>query len=105
METPSLCGEPGEFVVGRCFVGGVDTTFDARDAQSACERRTVVRFGRSLLELDWWHVADRSEEATVVPPVDPPEGGELDVFDGAPRSLGLVVDELGLVEPVDRLGQ
>jgi hypothetical protein len=43
------------------------------------------------------------EEASVAEPVDPFEGGELEVIEAAPWSL--VADESGLVEPVDRLGE
>ena len=48
-------------------------------------------------------VADGREEATGVEPVDPLEGGELHGLEGAPRSAP--VDDLGLVEAVDGLGQ
>ena len=41
-----------------------------------------------------------------VVPVDPSEGGQLDVFDGLPRSApGRSVDQFGLVVAVNRLGQ
>ena len=43
------------------------------------------------------------EEAAVVEPVDPFEGGELEVVEAAPGAA--VADELGLVEPVDGLGE
>ena len=47
-----------------------------------------VLCGRPLvLVFDGWDVADRGEEPAVVPPVDPAEGGELDVVDG--RATGL----------------
>ena len=42
-------------------------------------------------------------EAAVVEPVDPFGGGQLDVIDVVPGSL--LLDQLGLVEAVDRLGQ
>src|ERR687898_2161785 len=45
-----------------------------------------------------WHRLNTSVE-----PVDPFGGGEFDVIDAAPRPLFL--DQLGLVEAVDRLGQ
>ena len=54
-------------------------------------------------QLDWWDVAAVLVEAAVVEPVDPFGGGELDVLDGPPGLAGL--DQLGLVEPVDGLGQ
>ena len=48
-------------------------------------------------------VADGLEETSVVEPVDPFQRGELDGFEGAPWSASM--DDLGLVEAVDRLGQ
>ena len=39
----------------------------------------------------------------MVEPVDPFGGGVLDVIDGLPRLAWF--DQLGLVQPVDRLGQ
>jgi len=54
-------------------------------------------------ELGWWDVAAVLVEAAVVEPVDPFQGGDLDVVGGAPRASGF--DQLGLVEAVDRLGQ
>ena len=44
-------------------------------------------------------------QPVVVVPVDPPEGGEFHVLDGAPRPLCGTTDELGLVKSVDRLGE
>ena len=44
-------------------------------------------------------------EAFGVVPVHPAQGGQLDVFDGPPRSLVGSVDQLGLVEPADGLGE
>jgi len=45
-----------------------------------------------------WNVADGFEQAAVVEPVDPFEGGHLDGFEAAPRAAS--VDHLGLVEAV-----
>ena len=42
-------------------------------------------------------------DASVVEPVDPFQGGELEVLEASPGAA--VADELGLVEPDDRLGQ
>src|SRR5690606_16816335 len=56
-----------------------------------------------LLELDWWHVAQRSEEAAVVEPVDPLEGGKLDCLEPLPGPLA--PDDFGLEQADDRLGQ
>ena len=39
----------------------------------------------------------------MVEPVDPFGGGQFDFLDGAPGLAGL--DQLGLVQPIDRLGQ
>lgn len=38
-----------------------------------------------LLMLDWGNVLDRLEEAVVVEPPDPLEGGKLDILETAPR--------------------
>ena len=48
-------------------------------------------------------MAEGAEQAVVVEPPDPLEGGEFDIFEPGPRTAG--VDEFGLVEPDDRLGQ
>src|SRR5205807_6434028 len=60
--------------------------------------RIVARFG-----LGGRHVSDWSEQATVVEPLDPFQGGELDKFQRTPRSPS--ADHLGLVKAVDALGQ
>ena len=54
------------------------------------------------LELGWWHVAEFAEQASVVEPVDPFQGGEFEVFEASPGST--VADEFGLVEAVDGFG-
>lgn len=54
-------------------------------------------------ECDRRHVSAVPMKAAVVEPVDPFGGGQLDLLDRAPRLTRL--DQLGLVEPVDRLGQ
>ncbi len=43
------------------------------------------------------------KKASIVEPIDPFEGGELDGFKGSPRALPM--DDLGLVEAVDGLSQ
>lgn len=48
-------------------------------------------------------VADRLEYAAVVEPVDPVQGGVFERFQRTPWASPM--DDLGLVEPVDRLGQ
>ncbi len=56
-----------------------------------------------LLELGGWDVAECAVEAFGVEPVDPLQGGQLDLVDVAPRASP--ADQLGLVETVDRLGE
>ncbi len=53
--------------------------------------------------LGGWNVADRFEQAPVVEPVHPFQGGELDGFQASPWAAS--PDHFGLVEAVDRLGQ
>jgi hypothetical protein len=48
-------------------------------------------------------VADELQQPTMVEPVDLFERGVLNGFEAAPRSAP--VDQLGLIESVDRLGQ
>ena len=48
-------------------------------------------------------VADGLEQTPVAEPVDPFERGELDRLEAPPRSTP--VDDLGLVEAVDRFGE
>ena len=57
----------------------------------------------ACFSLGGWNVADRFEQAPVVEPVDPFQGGELDVFQGAPWPAAR--DHFGRGEAVDRLGQ
>ena len=51
----------------------------------------------------WTPTAQRGVEAAVVPPVDPFQGGQLDLLD-APSGFA-AFDQLGLVEPIDGLGE
>jgi hypothetical protein len=53
------------------------------------------------LQFDWWDVAAVFVEAVVVEPMDPLGGGVFDLVDRPPRLVR--VDQLGLVQPVDRL--
>ena len=55
------------------------------------------------LELGGRDIAAVLVESAVVEPVDPFGGGQFDFLDGAPRLPRL--DQLGLVEAVDRLRQ
>jgi hypothetical protein len=48
-------------------------------------------------------IADGLEEAPVVEPVDPFQGGKLDCFDAAPRTAP--ADHLGLEQADNRLGK
>ena len=57
-------------------------------------------------ELCWRDVAAVAVEAVLVEPVDPGQRGELDLADVGPPSWGVgAIDALGLVEPVDGLGE
>ena len=56
-----------------------------------------------LFELDGWDVSDGFEYSSVVEPVDPLEGCELDVFEIAPRTAW--VDDFGFEQSDDRLSQ
>ena len=58
----------------------------------------VARFG-----LGGRDISDRLEQAAFVEPIDPFEGCELDGLEVAPWPTPM--DEFGLVETVDRLGQ
>ena len=53
--------------------------------------------------LSWRDVADWREQAAVVEPVDPFEGGEFDGLEGPPWAAAM--DHRGFVEAVDRLGE
>ena len=55
------------------------------------------------LELGGREIAAGAVEPLGIPPGDPGRGRELDRIDGAPGTPG--PDELGLVEPVDGLGE
>jgi hypothetical protein len=57
----------------------------------------------ACFRLGGWNSADGSEQASIVEPVDPFQGGELDGFQVSPRAAA--PDHLGLVEAVDGLGE
>ena len=57
----------------------------------------------ALLGFGRRDVADGLQEPPVVEPIHPFEGGELDRLERSPRSTPL--DDFGLVEAIDRLGQ
>ena len=62
------------------------------------QRSVVAFFGFGRRDI-----ADGLEETAVVEPVDPFESSVFDSFEGSPWSSP--VDDLGLVETVDGLGQ
>ena len=55
--------------------------------------------------LCWWHVCAVAVEPVVVEPVNPAQGGELELADVVPSGRVGSVDAFGLVQPVGRLGQ
>ena len=56
-----------------------------------------------LLKLDGRDVSDRLQQPSVIEPVHPVEGRELDVLDVAPRTAA--ADDFGLEQADDGLGQ
>ena len=72
--------------------------FDSGDHSHVVQLFIVAGFG-----LGGRNIADGLEEAAVVEPIDPFEGGEFHCFGVAPGSAP--VDHLGLEQAVDRLGQ
>ena len=71
---------------------------------SARRRSAWLQAARSRpLGFGWRPVSDWLEQATVVEPVDPFKRGELDGLERAPRPAS--VDDLGLEEAVDGLGE
>jgi len=48
-------------------------------------------------------VADRLQQPAMVEPIDPGQRCELDGLEGSPRPA--TMDDLGLVEAIDRLGE
>ena len=57
----------------------------------------------ALLGFGGRDISDRLEKPSVVEPVDPFQGCELDGFEGPPWPAPM--DQLRLVKPVDRLGE
>jgi hypothetical protein len=57
----------------------------------------------AFLGFGWRHIADRLEEATIVEPVDPFQGGELDSFQRAPGPTP--ADDLSLEQAIDGFGE
>jgi hypothetical protein len=53
--------------------------------------------------LGGWDISDRFEQAPVVEPVDPFEGGEFHCLDAAPG--GAAMDQLGLEQAIDGFGE
>jgi len=56
-----------------------------------------------VLELCWRDVAEFSKQAAVVEPVDPFEGGELEVVETLLRAF--VANQFGLVQPEHDFGR
>jgi hypothetical protein len=57
-------------------------------------------------ELCWWYVVEVAVQASGVVPVDPAQGGQLDVLDGLPGpGAGRSVDQFGLVVTVHGFSQ
>ncbi len=56
----------------------------------------------SRFSFRWWDVPDRPRQSLMIEPVHPAERSQLD---GLAVPPGLPVDDLGLVQPVDCLGQ
>ncbi len=71
--------------------------------ESDLHGRRSVSFIVQRFELSRRNVSDRFEQSSVIEPVDPFEGRELNFFKVAPRAVA--PDDLGLEEPEDRLGQ
>jgi hypothetical protein len=57
-----------------------------------------------VLELCRWQIVEVAVQPLGVVPGHPPERGEFDGLDGAPRALLGPVDQLRLVQAVDRFG-
>lgn len=58
-----------------------------------------------MLELGWRDVAQVFVQPRGVVPVDPRQGGQLDILDAPPGTLARATHDLGLVQAVDALGQ
>ena len=72
--------------------------FESRGDRVPLDLGIIARFG-----LGGRDISDRLEQAPIVEPVDPFEGGELDGLEAAPGPAP--VNDLGFVEAVDRLGE
>src|SRR6266540_1327577 len=89
----------------------VVSTVAATSRRAACRRRGLPErdIGERLEtlgrgdKLRRWAVVERAVQAALVPPLHPRQGGQLDLAGSSPRAAG--ADQLGLVQPVDRLGQ
>jgi hypothetical protein len=87
------------------ILGGDDPPW-VRWRLSSLDSNRLVGLRRAKIrgfELDGRDVVESAVKPLVVEPGDPPERGQLDVVDAAPRTL--LTDQLCLVERVDRLGQ
>lgn len=69
-----------------------------------CGHSWLVQHGVvALLGFGRRDIADRPHQAAVIEPVDPFQRRELDGFEAPPRLAPM--DDLGLVKPVDGLGE
>ena len=100
-----LGGDELEGALGLVIAGTVHTTLVCGGRLRAGQRLVFapkMPVGFVLVGRD---APDRPEQSSVVPPVHPPAGGQLDVFHGAPRPLAGAVDDFGFVQAIDGLGQ
>lgn len=77
MDSNRFCDGIGRVVSATRVVGGV---------LRRAERRTLVRFVPRLFEFGWWDVLKGAVQSAGIEPVDPLQGGQLDLVDGPPRS-------------------
>ena len=78
--------------------GRAEQTAQQNLQTAGCTTRVEVGFS-----LCWWDIPDRTEQATIVEPVHPFEGSELDILEASPRPP--LSDHLRFVEADDRLGE
>jgi hypothetical protein len=96
----ALCGDDLE--AGSCepvIVGTVDITRGRCGPLRGAQGFVVALKSPVGLVLGRRDTADQPQQPVVVPPVHPPAGGQLNVFNGAPWPLAGTVDDFGLVHP------
>src|SRR5688500_14528422 len=94
----ALDGGQSRETVNRTGNPGGDFVWMLRRQGGRLQLSAAARFG-----LGGRYVADRLEQTTMVEPVDPREGGELDSLHTAPGPAP--ADQLSLEQAVDRLGE